>query len=570
MTLTIIPIAWGVTCKQGLLSGRLPRLPLAVLLAAIAVTAVLTARLSARAATPRWLRFVWWGSLGCWVLENGAIAISSAGPFLPRAYVTLIFVAAGLWAWWAAWMRYMTMPWSRRLAVLIVLVCLPVAATLVLKADGLAGDGGLNLAWRWTPAAGRIERFDPASLPATPRQAIALAGSASADDYPQFLGPQRLAVLPHAHLSRDWSGSPPRLLWRIAVGAGWGSMAVAGGYAFTQEQRGDQECVVCYRIATAAAVWCHTDRQSFQSTAGPGPRATPSIAGNHVYTLGAAGLLNCLQAETGRVVWSTSILRDNGAENLAHGVSGSPLVVDDLVIVSPTGNNGISLAAYHAQTGKPVWRAGRDQASYSSPMPATLAGARQILLHTSAGVTAHEPGTGQILWSFPWTNSVGINCSQPIPNAGGPDQVFLSTGYGTGSVLLRVVHAAGEWQPQVLWKSPSLSCKFSTAVVHKDRLYGLDEGRLVCLDLKTGRRQWKRGRYQHGQILLAGELLLVLAESGEVFLVDSQADGPGELGHFLALEGKTWNHPALAGRYLLVRNDREAACFQLPLAGGAE
>jgi outer membrane protein assembly factor BamB len=274
--------------------------------------------------------------------------------------------------------------------------------------------------------------------------------------------------------------------------------------------------------------------------------------------------LNCLEAPTGRPLWSVNILADNRAQNLPHGVSGSPLVVDDLVIVSPTGSNGISLAAYDMQTGKRVWQAGNSQASYSSPMLAAFGRVRQVVLFTSAGVDAHEVRTGRALWSFPWTNSQRINCSQPVAGAGGPNQLFVSTAYGKGSVLLGIRRSSeGRWQPQVRWQSRSLMSSFSTVAVRGDCLYGLDGGRLVCIDVASGRRLWKQGRYDCGQLLLTGDRLLIQAESGEMFLLDPARQGPRELGHFPALDGKTWNTPILCGPHLLVRNDREAACYRL-------
>jgi outer membrane protein assembly factor BamB len=499
-----------------------------------------------------------------WLAANSIVAATLAGPLLPRAYVILVFVAGSLPLGWSAWMFAWPCSMRRRVAVLAALLPLPVAAGLLLKADGLTGDGTLNFAWRWTARHrcsalhdrpgmnGSLGRRQPIHLIETP------------DDYPQFLGPQRQAVVPGARLTGDWQAGPPRVVWRRDVGAGWGSFAVVGDYAFTQEQRGDDECVVCYQVATGEEIWRHADRQSFESTAGLGPRATPTVAGNRVFTLGAAGLLNCLDAPTGNPLWSVNILADNRAENLAHGLSGSPLVAGGLVIVSPTGGNGVSLAAYRKNSGKRVWRAGSWQASYSSPMLASFDHVPQVVLFTSAGVDAHDVRTGRPLWSFPWTNSQRINCSQPVAGAGGPDQLLVSTAYGKGSVLLRITRSPeGRWQPQVCWQSRSLASGFSTLAVRGDCLYGLDGGRLVCLDLTTGRRLWKQGRYDSGQLLLAGDRLLVQAESGEMFLVDPLRQGPRELGHFPALDGKTWNTPVLSGFYLLVRNDRLAACYRL-------
>jgi outer membrane protein assembly factor BamB len=559
----ILPPAWAYAWKYSMLLGSLDRRPifmLGVVMAGIVIVARLTAA-RARPATRPGREIIPWLTLFCWLGANAGIGFYMAGPLISRAGVVALYVAASLWILGSAWVFYWPLSTTQRLAVLTPLLALLATAVTLLKVDGLSGDGQLNYAWRWAA------RSEPAKNPAKPgAHDLALPPLVEdVDAYPQFLGPQRQAVLKYAHLSADWSGSPPRLLWRIAVGAGWGAFAVAGGYAFTQEQRDRDECVVCYRLSSGDELWRHADRQRFNSSAGPGPRATPTVAGHRVYTLGATGLLNCLQAESGRALWSVNILADNQAENLDHGVSGSPLLVDDMVVVSPTGRNGISLAAYHKDTGKRIWQASGPQAGYSSPLLAILVGLPQILVYDSAGVTAHAISDGRSLWNFPWTNSAGIHCTQPIAGAGAADQVFVSTGYGKGGALVRVTHpSADRWEPHLLWKSRALSSKFATAVVFQGHLYGLDDGVLVCVNLATGERCWRAGRYHHGQLLLAGDLLLVQAESGEVFLIAPTPAGLRERGHFAALQEKTWNNPALAGRFLLVRNDREAACFELP------
>jgi outer membrane protein assembly factor BamB len=578
VTVAILPLAWAYAWKWWMLLGRPRPWSIAALLLGILIVARLAAA-RARGAKGPGFGPLWWATLGGWIAANAGLGVSMAGPLISPAAFVALYVAAGLWILWSAWMFHGPLSATLRLAVLTPLLALLAATVLLLKADGLSGTGGLNYVWRYParsrPAMALAEPVAPAvaepMAPAAAEPAVSVSEPAAvdADAYPQFLGPQRRAVLEHAHLSGDWSRRPPRLVWRNAVGPGWGSFAVVGNHVFTQEQREGDECVVCYRLSNGEPLWRHADRQRFNCTAGPGPRATPSVVGDRVYTVGATGLLNCLQADSGRVLWSVNMLADNQAENIDYGVSGSPLIVDDLVLVSPTGRNGISLAAYHKQTGKRAWRAAAAQAGYSSPLLATLAGVPQILLYDSAGVTAHDVAQGRALWSFPWTNSDYPNCTQPIAAAGAADQVFVSTGYGKGGALFRVTHpSAGQWEPQLLWKSRALSSKFSTAVVHKDHLYGLDNGVLVCVSLATGERRWRAGRYHHGQLLLAGNLLLVQAESGEVFLVAPTPAGLRELGHFAALEAKTWNNPALAGRFLLVRNDREAACFELPQEQG--
>jgi outer membrane protein assembly factor BamB len=361
-------------------------------------------------------------------------------------------------------------------------------------------------------------------------------------------------------LSPDWKTSPPREVWRKPIGAGWGSFAIVGEFAVTQEQRGTEECVVCYRVSDGSVVWLYADPARFNSAmGGPGPRATPTIVDGVVYTVGGTGILNCLAGDTGSLLWSVNILKDNSGGPTDHGVSGSPLVAGECVIVAPTGNEKASLAAYERRTGKRVWQGGRHRASYGSPALADIAGSRQVLLVTADGIGGSDFETGKPLWSYTWTNTdIHVNCSQPVVVDAAAGKVLFCTGYGIGSVLLRV-------GPDEIWKSPGkMKTKFTTAVIHEGYVYGLDDGILACLDLATGKQMWKAGRYQHGQILLAGNLVIVQTENGEVVLVEPDPKRLTELGTIPALSGKTWNTPALAGRILLVRNDQEAACYELP------
>jgi outer membrane protein assembly factor BamB len=564
LTLTALLYAWGYWLVVGMLTGQPPWLYLGVLACGVAAVLALTAGRRPAAAAPgparRRHRLMAAGVLGTWVLLNAVLFWLASGPLTPKPVTPLLFVASSFWVVWLAWLCYWPLPWRLRLGLLAVAVAAAPALPLLVKADGLTGSSQVNFTWRWQPA-----RAAPTGRTTGEAARLTPAGP---DDFPQYLGPLRLATVPGARLYPGWDARRPRLLWRQPVGDGWGGLAVVGGYAVTQEQRGAEECVVCYRVADGAAVWVHADDARFDSSmGGPGPRATPTAADGRVYAVGATGLLNCLAGATGMAVWSADVLRDNQAANLEHGACGSPLVTGRLVIVSPTGADGVSLAAYDRQTGQRVWRGGRDRASYGSPLLAELDGVPQVLLYNAAGVAGHDLDTGQVLWTFPWTNPVRVNCTQPIPNAGGPGQVFAGTGYGAGGVLFRVGRSAdGAWSARRLWQSRDLKTKFSTAVAHEDCLYGLDDGVLACVELATGKRLWKEGRYGHGQLLLAGGLLLVQAEDGSVVLVEPSRGGPRERGRLAALGGKTWNNPALAGRFLLVRNDREAACYELPLA----
>jgi len=243
-------------------------------------------------------------------------------------------------------------------------------------------------------------------------------------------------------------------------------------------------------------------------------------------------------------------------------VAGSPLALGDLVIVNPGGKNGRSLVAYRLSNGEFLWGAGDDHASYSSPCAATIGGVAQVLIFNQRAIFGHDPSTGKVLWEHPW-ESKNPHVALPVVLEG--DRVLVSSGYGVGSELLQLQRdQTGKFAVNRLWKTNRLKAKFNNPVTRDGYVYGLDDGILACLELATGELKWKDGRYGHGQFILVRDVLLITAENGEVVLVDPVPTGRRELTKFQALDGKTWNPPALAGDLLLVRNDQEAACYRLP------
>lgn len=566
LTVLALPYLWGRSFIGWQLTGRPEPVFGLTLLAVGAVIVGLTFGVGSSPLLRRWLVLVGFAVTATWMAINVAIFWSRVSTLIPRGCIIAAYVPGSLVIPWIAWMFVRPWTWRTRLAVTAPLCGLLFGFVMVFKVEGLSGDSRVNFSWRL--AATRTDRS--AALSVGDRQTESATGVLIENpdrDFPQFLGPDRTAVLPQTRLARNWDQRLPRELWRRPVGAGWSSFAVVGDYAFTQEQRGERECVVGYRLLTGDEMWVHAEAVNFTSSlGGPGPRATPTVDRGRVFAVGATGVLNCLDALTGRRVWSVDILKDNEADNIAHGVCASPLVLDDWVVVCPTGSSGPSLVAYDRESGHRVWAGGTHGASYSSPILAELAGEPQLLLFDHAGLTGHDAQTGQPLWHFAWTNSVNVNVSQPIVHAGGPDQVLVSTGYDKGCALIRVDHSAdGSWTVQSLWSNNRLKTKFCSAVVYGDHVYGLDEGILACVELSTGNRTWKGGRYGHGQILLAGDLLIVQAEQGEIVLLELNPRQLSEVGRINALSSKTWNNPVLAGPYLLVRNDREAACYELPL-----
>jgi outer membrane protein assembly factor BamB len=348
------------------------------------------------------------------------------------------------------------------------------------------------------------------------------------------------------------------------VGPGWSGFAVAGRRAITQEQRGENETVNCYDVLSGAPIWSYAYPAHFQSAlAGEGPRATPIVAGNRVYALGSNGILNCLDVDAGTLIWSKDIVQDNQAKVNEWGMSCSPVVVDGLLVVSAGGRNNRSLVAYRAASGEFVWGGGTDGAGYGSPFVTSLAGVRQILIFNAGGVCAHAPATGALLWKYRWPGGhPHVSTPVVLPD----DRLLVSSGYGVGSELLQIQKdSAGKLIATRIWKSIRLKAKFTNLIYRGGFIYGLDDGIMACLDVSSGEQKWKEGRYGHGQEILAGDLLLITAESGEIILLDPDPQAPRELTRFSVLTGKTWNPPALAGQYLLVRNEKEAACYRLPL-----
>ena len=431
-------------------------------------------------------------------------------------------------------------PLSRRVRGTVALVVALLAATI--RIEGTSGDLVPVFRPRW---AGR---------PGFVNHARSTADPARATDFPRFLGPGGDGRLPGAALSADWKGRGPKVIWRREVGEAWSGFAVAGGRAVTQEQHGADERVVAYDLATGAPLWSHSDAARYDTTLGGiGPRATPSLDGGRVYTLGATGLLNCLELATGARVWSVDIVRDAGVSVPPWGFAGSPLLDGRLVLVQAG-----PLLAYDRASGKRVWSSGGEAASYATPMIATLGGRRQVVVLSQASCAGHDPATGDILWRTAWRGDQP-KCAPPV--AAGDDRLVISAGYGVGADLLKVSGGTVE----ALWTSKKLKSKFAAFVEREGFLYGLDDGRLACVRLDTGERAWSGERYGHGQVLLAGDLLLVSAESGEIALADARPGEFKERARFAVFEGKMWNPPALAGPYLLIRTDRDAACVELPL-----
>ena len=520
---------------------------------------------------------------GTWLIKHESMwlgwLLAYAIPFLSLAFV----------AWAVTTRRF---PDRIRQATMVATIIIACGGWALLRQHGINGDHQATFGWRWSKSAeerllAQATREPAASLPsvstvtapspttpttstatASPGSPVQEAANSSAPpptkeakaEWPGFRGPKRDGVVRGVKIKTDWSGSPPVKMWQRAVGPGWSSFAVSGDFVFTQEQRGENEVVACYRASTGQPVWAHNDSaRFFESNAGAGPRGTPTLSSGHVYTFGATGILNALDAAKGMVLWSRNVAAETGKEVPFWGFSSSPLLVNDLVIIAASGQ----LVAYDMNTGNRRWLGPSGGGSYSSPQLVTLDGVAQVLLMSGAGVTSVSVTDGKQLWQHEWS---GNSIVQPALTAEGD---VLITNQETGTRRIGVTHGAGGWTTAERWTSNALKPYFNDFVVHKDHAYGFDGRILSCISLKDGQRKWKGGRYGNGQLVLLPDqdLLLVLSEEGEVVLVKATPDQFAELAKIPAIEGKTWNHPVLVGDVLLVRNSEQMAAFRLPLDG---
>jgi outer membrane protein assembly factor BamB len=448
--------------------------------------------------------------------------------------------------------------------------------------------------YRWQPSfddLSGVPEQPEADDPAAPEGPIAKVLCEYTDQFPQYRGNEMrdgdCSSAFGAELRSDWKADLPREVWRHPVGAGFSGIALGQvlkdgrcrGFAVTIEQRRDNEAVTCYDVDTGALRWSHEYPAHFTDVqGGPGPRATPTIVGEgprqvamassyKVYSLGATGVLTCLDLVTGQQVWPEPVNVLKGNSNLTWGMAGSPLVYDGLVVVTPGAQTeaakGRAILAYDARTGQEKWASGSHRGAYSSPMLATLCGRKQILAFDGDGLTSYDAAGGTELWHYPWVSMPGqfINIAQPLALDG--DRVFLASGYGVGCAVLQVRESGGTWSAEPVWQNKQMRAKFASPVQRKDFVYGLDEGVLVCLDAKTGARSWKGGRYGHGQLLLVDKYLLILSETGELVLVDAVPDGFHERGKAEVLSGRTWNPLSFTRGYAFVRNDQAMACYEL-------
>lgn len=400
--------------------------------------------------------------------------------------------------------------------------------------------------------------------------------------FTQFLGNDRNGEIQSASIDLDWHAKDPTPLWRVQVSDGWSGITVGDGMVWTLLQDKAEESVVGYELATGREMW----RTGFpgrhtEPMGGTGPRSTPTWKDGKLWIQTAVGIAACLDASRGTIQWQKDLLREGFADQaeseqaIKWGRSGSPLLVNSsgqLLVIYPLGgklgsNQSASLIAMDAQSGEVKWKGGTAQIAYGSPMLMKLAGVEQIVAIHEGTVAGYAVETGEVLWSSPWPSHSNADACSSSPVACSSDRILLGKGYAAGSKLIRIRKSETDnppsWSAEDVWANHRiLKTKLTNAIYHSDRLFALSDGILECVEPDTGKRIWRGGRYGQGQLLIVNNTLLVTSEDGRLILVEP--DQGKELHAIDVLDGVTWNYPAVAGPFILMRNGSEMVCLFSP------
>ena len=392
-------------------------------------------------------------------------------------------------------------------------------------------------------------------------------------DWPQWRGPNRDGVSTETGLLESWPEQGLNVLWSQPSGDGYSSVVVANGRVVTMVQDGKDEAVVSWDAATGKELWRYKYPAHFRHRQfGDGPRSTPAIADDHVYTVGGTGIMHCLKLTTdrtnGEMVWRKDLRAEFGAPQLDWGISFSPLVEKERVYIMPGGPNGKSLAALDCKTGAVVWQNLDDDASYSSPVAADLVGRRQIVFLTAERLLSVAPDSGMLLWEFPWpagpAHTPSSITTPLVIHRDIGDYVFVSSGYDKGSALIKIEADGTGFRASQVYKNLNLRTVFSSCVCRDDFIYGFDDVNLVCLDLRSGKKKWKEYGFGRGSLALADGHLIILSDQGTLALAAADPQEYREVSRFQHSDQRsTWTVPVIADGRLYVRDWTRVVCYEL-------
>ncbi|MFN3189725.1 MAG: PQQ-binding-like beta-propeller repeat protein [Aureliella sp.] len=454
---------------------------------------------------------------------------------------------------------------ARRTLIALVLCFVGASTTALFKNQGVWGNFAFDLTWRWSETSEEKFLAEKVGIENQVIDSSTVENAFLSPEWPGFRGPNRDGSSPGIRLSDGWQSGTLEELWRTPVGPAWSSFAVAGDYLFTQEQRGEEEAIVCYRADSGEEVWSSTiESRFFEALGGLGPRATPSIASGAVFALGAEGDLLKLDATTGEKLWETSIEMASGRSGPPMwGYSSSPLVTGNHVVLHAGGADDKGILAFDIESGELAWSAAAGEMSYSSPQIVQVKNQEFITLLTEQGALFLD-AEGSIALDYRWQHS-GYRALQAQIIDG--NKLLIPTGLGSGTRLVSLSLEDGKLQAEDIWTSLKMKPDFNDLLVHKGAIYGFDNDIFACISLEDGKKAWKRGRYGKGQAILLpdSDIIAVITEKGKLVFVEATPDKHNELLTVDALDARTWNHPVAVGDRLYLRNAEEAVCYRLPV-----
>jgi len=378
-------------------------------------------------------------------------------------------------------------------------------------------------------------------------------------DWPQWLGPNRDGISLETGLIKSWPKEGPEVLWRTQIGEGYSGISGAQGRIYTMDSRQDDEFVVCMDASDGEEIWRARTDEKYKNGEGNGPRSTPTVDGDQVFSLSARGKLQALRADSGEKLWEHDLVPEFGSNIPGWGFSTSPLIEDNLLLVEVGGNDTNSIVAFEKETGDVAWSSHTDQPSYSSPISITFRSVRQIIFLTAKTLVSVSPLDGQIFWKYSWEG--GINIATPIfiPE----DKIFISTSYDKGSVLLQMIPEGDQFLIKEVWKSRVMKNHFNSSVLNNGHLYGFDNAILKCIEADTGEEKWKHRGLGKGSLIYVDGHLIVLGEEGRLVLVEANSTKYIEKAGTQILRGRCWTSPTLAAGKLYLRDQNEMVCLDV-------
>ena len=381
------------------------------------------------------------------------------------------------------------------------------------------------------------------------------------NDWPQWRGPNRDGISNETGLLKSWPESGPKVIWNAPSGDGYSGISISQGRVYTMFGEGENEIVVCLDAATGKEIWRFRSDSKYRNQFGNGPRSTPTVDSELVFTLGAKGKLYALNAKLGTKVWGHDLRKEYGGKMPTWGVSTSPLVEGNLLLVDVGGKNGYGIVAFNKENGKVVWKSKTQLPGYSAPIAVTVNGIRQIIFFTGTSLISVSPKDGKQYWRYPWRTSYDVNAATPIFIP--PDKVFASSGYDKGAVVLKMKTSNGAVQIEEIWKSRVMRNRFSSSILYGNHLYGFDEATLKCVDVNTQEKKWAKSGFGKGSLIYADGHLIVLSERGKLVLIEATPTEYLEKASAKVLKDKCWTVPTLVNGKLYIRNQKEILCLDI-------